>query len=295
MRQYNRLEKKVIYLMDIIKFENVYFEYEQENENNVVLENFSLNIEKGSFVSILGHNGSGKSTVARLMNGLRAPSGGKVLVNGIDTSDEENEFQIKKTVGLVFQNPDNQIIATVVEDDVAFGPENLGIEPKEIRIRVDNALKAVDMYEHRLKAPHLLSGGQKQRVAIAGILALEPECIVLDEPTAMLDPQGRQEVLEAILKLNREKGITVVLITHYMDEAALADRIVVMDDGCIVLDDSPQNVFCEVDILKKAGLSVPQSALFAYELKKLGISFSGDILSDEKLADALFLKLTEEN
>ncbi len=280
--------------MDIIKFENVYFEYEQE-ESNTVLKDFCLSIEKGSFVSILGHNGSGKSTVARLMNGLRTPVSGKVFVNGMDTSDESCEFEIKKTVGLVFQNPDNQIIATVVEDDVAFGPENLGIAPKEIRKRVDSALKTVDMYEHRLKAPHLLSGGQKQRVAIAGILALEPDCIVLDEPTAMLDPLGRREVLNSIIKLNREQGITVVLITHYMDEAALADRIVVMDNGNIVLDGTPEIVFNEVEILDKAGLSVPQSAQFVFELKKLGIDLSENILSDENLVESLFSNLTEEN
>jgi len=288
------MESKVIKIMKFIEFKNVSFQYGEEDEVTAVLNDFNLEIEKGSFVSILGHNGSGKSTVARLMNGLRIPSSGKVLVEGFDTADEENEFEIKKRVGLVFQNPDNQIIATVVEDDVAFGPENLGIDPKEIRERVDNALKAVDMYDYRLNAPHLLSGGQKQRIAIAGILALEPECIVLDEPTAMLDPQGRREVLDSILKLNREKGITVVLITHYMDEATLADRIVVMDDGRIVMDDKPSEVFKEVELLSKAGLSVPQSAEFAYKLKSLGIELKGDILSDEDLAETLASYLLEE-
>lgn len=280
---------------NFIEFKNVAFNYNNEEKSNQVLENFNLNIEKGSFVAILGHNGSGKSTVSRLMNGLRLPMGGQVLVDGLDTSLPENEFEVKKKVGLVFQNPDNQIIATIVEDDVAFGPENLGLPQKVLRERVDNALKAVDMLEFRKKAPHLLSGGQKQRVAIAGILAIEPECIVLDEPTAMLDPIGRKEVLSTIMKLNREKGITIVLITHYMDEAALADRIVVMDSGEIVLDNKPQQVFKEVEILKAAGLNVPQSAEFAYKLKKIGIDLKGDILGVLDCANSLIQALSEEN
>lgn len=278
-----------------LEFENVSFNYNSDNDTNEVLQNFNLKIEKGSFVSILGHNGSGKSTVARLMNGLRMPTEGKVIVDGLDTSLSENEFEIKKKVGLVFQNPDNQIIATIVEDDVAFGPENLGLSHNELRERVDNALKAVDMYDYRQKAPHLLSGGQKQRIAIAGILAITPECIVLDEPTAMLDPIGRKEVLSTIMKLNKEKGITVVLITHYMDEAALADRIVVMDSGSIILDNTPQNVFKEVDKLKSAGLNVPQSAEFAYKLKEIGIDLKGDILGVNDCANALIKALSEEN
>lgn len=281
-------------MSDIIKFEKVNFEYGENETSQTVLKDFDLKIEKGSFVSILGHNGSGKSTVARLMNGLRIPSSGTVTVDGFSTADDKNEFEIKKRVGLVFQNPDNQIIATVVEDDVAFGPENLGLPQEELRRRVDSALKAVDMYDERHKAPHLLSGGQKQRIAIAGILALEPECIVLDEPTAMLDPIGRREVLSTIMKLNREKGITVVLITHYMDEAALADRIVVMDDGRIILDNIPEKVFKEVEKLKAAGLSVPQSAEFAYRLKDIGIDLDVNVLKIENCVSALTEYLLEE-
>lgn len=281
-------------MSDIIKFEKVNFEYGENETSQTVLKDFDLRVEKGSFVSILGHNGSGKSTVARLMNGLRIPSSGTVTVDGFSTADDKNEFEIKKRVGLVFQNPDNQIIATVVEDDVAFGPENLGLPQDELRRRVDSALKAVDMYDERHKAPHLLSGGQKQRIAIAGILALEPECIVLDEPTAMLDPIGRREVLSTIMKLNREKGITVVLITHYMDEAALADRILVMDDGKIILDDIPEKVFKEVEKLKAAGLSVPQSAEFAYRLKDIGIDLDVNVLKIENCVSALTEYLLEE-
>lgn len=256
-------------MANFLELKNVCFKY--GDENDAVLNNFNFKIEKGSFVSILGHNGSGKSTVARLLNGLKTPTSGEVLVEGLSTLEQRNEFEIKKKVGLVFQNPDNQIIATIVEDDVAFGPENLGVEPEKIRYLVDNALKSVDMYEHKNKAPHLLSGGQKQRIAIAGILAMEPDCIVLDEPTAMLDPAGRKEVLSTLLKLNREKGITIVLITHYMDEAALADRIVVMDNGNIILDGEPKQVFGKVDEIKKAGLNVPQTAEFVYELNSIGI------------------------
>lgn len=276
---------------NIIEIKDVCFKY--EDNSGPVLKNFNLNIERGSFVSILGHNGSGKSTVARLLNGLLLPSSGTVSVNGITTSDENNDFEIKKQVGLVFQNPDNQIIATIVEDDVAFGPENLSIEPKEIRKRVDEALKSVDMYEYKDKAPHLLSGGQKQRIAIAGILAMQPQCIVLDEPTAMLDPLGRKEVISTLMKLNRENGITVVLITHYMEEAALADRIVVMDNGQTILDDKPELVFGEVDLIKKAGLSVPQTAELAYKLKRAGLDI-GPVLSVDDCVNALERVLTEE-
>ncbi len=272
---------------NIIEFKNVTFEYSEGEGTQTILKDFNLNIERGSFVCILGHNGSGKSTAARLMNGLRTPASGEVLVDGISTADSKNEFLVKKKVGLVFQNPDNQLIATIVEDDVAFGLENLGVEPKEIRQRVDNALKAVDMYDYRLKAPHLLSGGQKQRIAIAGILAMEPDCIVLDEPTAMLDPMGRREVLDTLTMLNREKGITVVLITHYMDEAVLADRVVVMDDGNIILDGTPLSIFHEVEKLNSAGLNVPQTAEFAYKLKTIGIDLAGDILTEEACATAL--------
>ncbi len=272
---------------NIIELKDISFEYSEGEGTRTVLSNFNLNIERGSFICILGHNGSGKSTVARLMNGLRIPSGGKIMVDGLNTADPKNEFRIKKKVGLVFQNPDNQIIATVVEDDVAFGLENLGVKSEEIRLRVDNALKAVDMYDFRSKAPHLLSGGQKQRIAIAGILAMEPDCIVLDEPTAMLDPQGRNEVLSTLSQLNREKGITVVLITHYMDEAVLADRVVVMDDGEIILDGAPQDIFHEVEKLHSAGLNVPQTAELAYKLKNIGLELKGNILTEEDCANAL--------
>ncbi len=274
-------------MSNIIEFNDVCFQYDEEEGTQTILDNFNLSIEKGSFVCILGHNGSGKSTVARLMNGLRIPASGSVLVDGLSTADEKNEFDIKKRVGLVFQNPDNQIIATIVEDDVAFGLENLGVESREIRERVDNALKSVDMYEYRNKAPHLLSGGQKQRIAIAGILAMEPDCIVLDEPTAMLDPLGRKEVLSTITKLNREKGITIVLITHYMDEAVLADRVVVMDDGLIILDGTPRNIFCEVEKLRSVGLSVPQTVELAFKLKDIGINLAGNILTEEDCAALL--------
>ena len=281
------MESKRLRMSNIIELKDISFRYSEGDGTETVLENFNLNIERGSFICILGHNGSGKSTVARLMNGLRLPTGGTVLVDGLDTSDPKNEFQVKKKVGLVFQNPDNQIIATIVEDDVAFGLENLSVPPREIRQRVDNALKAVDMYDHHEKAPHLLSGGQKQRIAIAGILAMEPDCVVLDEPTAMLDPQGRQEVLSTLSALNREKGITVVLITHYMDEAVLADRVVVMDDGEIILDGIPKDIFHEVEKLHSAGLNVPQTAELAYKLKNIGIKLKGNILTEEACADAL--------
>ncbi len=276
---------------NFIEFKNVCFNYDDNGE--VVLNDFNLNIERGSFVAILGHNGSGKSTVARMLNGLLVPNSGMVTVNGISTNDEKNDFEIKKQVGLVFQNPDNQIIATIVEDDVAFGPENLGIEPTEIRKRVDAALKTVDMYDYKNNAPHLLSGGQKQRIAIAGILAMEPQCIVLDEPTAMLDPLGRKEVISTLIKLNREKGITVVLITHYMDEAVLADRVVVMDNGKIVLDDKPEAVFSEVKLIKNAGLSVPQTAELAYKLKCAGVDI-GPALTVDKCAKSLINVLASE-
>lgn len=278
---------------NIIEFENVSFDY-GENGENAVLDNFSVKIKRGDFVAILGHNGSGKSTVARLMNGLRVPKSGKVSVDGLDTAKEESRFEVRKRVGLVFQNPDNQIVATVVEDDVAFGPENLGVDSKEIRERVDNALKQVDMYDFKDKAPHLLSGGQKQRVAIAGILAMQPICIVLDEPTAMLDPSGRREVMAALKKLNKENNITVVLITHYMEEAAAASRIIVMDNGKITADDTPYNIFKQADMLKKAGLSVPQTVELNDELKKIGIDLCGSFLTEDEIATALTEFLTEE-
>ena len=255
--------------MSLIEFQNVSFSYgTDEGEERVdVIENLNLNIEKGSFTAVLGHNGSGKSTLAKLTNGILFPQQGKVLVDGSETKPDDSIFDIRKKVGMVFQNPDNQILASIVEEDVAFGVENLGVPPQECRRRVDDAMKTVGIYEQRLKAPHKLSGGQKQRVAVAGIIAMKPECIVLDEPTAMLDPSGRAEVLETIKKLNKEDGITVVLITHYMDEAVQADRVVVMDGGQIVMDDTPQNVFAKVDEVKSYGLDVPQATELVHRMK----------------------------
>lgn len=255
--------------MSLIEFQNVSFSYgTDEGEERVdVIENLNLNIEKGSFTAVLGHNGSGKSTLAKLTNGILFPQQGKVLVDGSETKPDDSIFDIRKKVGMVFQNPDNQIVASIVEEDVAFGVENLGVPPQECRRRVDEAMKTVGIYEQRLKAPHKLSGGQKQRVAVAGIIAMKPECIVLDEPTSMLDPSGRAEVLETIKKLNKEDGITVVLITHYMDEAVQADRVVVMDGGQIVMDDTPQNVFAKVDEVKSYGLDVPQATELVHRMK----------------------------
>lgn len=257
---------------DFIKVENVSFQYlseadEQPADKVNVLNNISINIKKGEFVALLGHNGCGKSTMAKMLNAMLLPISGKVTVNGIDTSDEDKRYDIRKTVGLVLQNPDNQLVASIVEEDVAFGPENLGIEPSEIRRRVDEALKAVDMYEYRTHAPYKLSGGQKQRVAIAGIIAMEPQCLVLDEPTAMLDPKGRDEVMQTIKKLNKEKGITIVLITHYMDEAVQADRVIVMDAGTVLVEGDPHEVFSQVELLKRHRLDVPQATELMYRIR----------------------------
>ena len=279
----------------IIKFDNVSFAYKADEEETAatgVVDGFSLDVPEGQFLAVFGHNGCGKSTIAKLMNGILVPDSGKVTVDGIDTSEDDKIFDVRKTVGMVFQNPDNQIVATIVEDDVAFGPENLGIDPKEIRQRVDDALKAVGMYEFRGREPHRLSGGQKQRVAIAGVLAMNTKCIVMDEPTAMLDPYGRQEVIETINMLNKERGITVILITHYMDEAVKADRVVVMDKGEIVLDGEPKNVFRHVEKLKGLGLDVPQATELAYRLRKAGFPIADDIL-DEKECAAAILRVLE--
>ncbi len=255
-------------LDNIIEIKNLKFEFNDSDlGTETVIDNLNLSIERGSFNVILGHNGSGKSTLAKLLNGLHKPTFGTILVNGISTIDTDTELDIKRTVGLVFQNPDNQLIASVVEDDVAFGPENLGLEPDEIRLRVDEALKSVDMYKLRHLAPNKLSGGQKQRVAIAGVIAMQPECIVLDEPTAMLDPSGRREVVNTIHRLNKEKGITVILITHYMDEAEFADRVIVMDDGKIVKDGSAADIFGDAELLKNSHLSVPQTTELLNKLK----------------------------
>lgn len=275
----------------IIQTQQLQFSYpanEGENAPKTVLNGVDLSIERGSFTAVLGHNGSGKSTLAKHMNAILLPSGGKVYVDGMDTVREETLLQIRKTVGMVFQNPDNQIVANVVEEDVAFAPENLGVPPEEIRRRVDDALKAVNMYQYREHAPHLLSGGQKQRIAIAGVIAMQPECIVLDEPTAMLDPIGRADVLRTIKTLNRERGVTVVLITHHMDEAAQADRLVVMTQGKIIADGPPKQVFQDVEGLKAVGLTVPHTVELLWQLRHEGLDVPLDALSDEECAQALF-------
>lgn len=282
----------------IISAENVDFHYSNEFEENEnapvkqVLKGVSLNIKKGEFVAVLGHNGSGKSTIAKHMNAILLPCGGKVYVDGIDTSDEERLFDIRQRVGMVFQNPDNQIVATIVEEDVAFALENLGVPPDEMRERVDDALKSVGMYEYREHSPHQLSGGQKQRVAIAGIIAMRPDCIVLDEPTAMLDPHGRRSVLKTIRRLNSDFGITIVLITHYMDEAAQADRIVVMDNGEILMDNVPREVFSNVELMKKIGLDVPQVTELMYLLGQSGLPADTHIIDEEECTEALIKLLT---
>ena len=277
----------------LINVDNITFEYENDDNSVGVLKDFSVEFKKGQFTAVLGHNGSGKSTLAKLLNGLLLPLSGKVLVDGIDTADDEHAIDVKRTVGMVFQNPDNQLVATVVDEDVAFGLENLGIPHDEMIKRVNTALEAVGMLDFKAKAPHNLSGGQKQRVAIAGIIAMEPKCIVFDEPTAMLDPRGRKEVIEVILKLCREKNITVILITHYLYEAALADRAIVMDKGKIVLDGEPREVFTHVDILKTAGLDVPQPAELAVELKKCGIDLK-NVLTVDECVEAVTKYFSEE-
>ena len=253
-----------------------------------VFEDLSLQVETGSFVAVLGTNGCGKSTLAKHFNSILLPSGGKVYVCGMDTADEDRLMAVRRAVGMVFQNPDNQIVANVVEEDVAFGPENLGVAAPEIRRRVDKALKQVGMYEYREHAPHLLSGGQKQRVAIAGIIALEPKCIVLDEPTAMLDPRGRADVMQTVEKLNREKGITVVLITHHMDEAAQAQRVIVLDKGKVAADGTPKQVFAQVEMLHKLGLAAPDSVELCWALRQKGFDLPLDALNPEECAQALY-------
>ena len=278
----------------LINVDNITFEYETDDGAQEVLRDFSVNFEKGRFTAVLGHNGSGKSTLAKLLNGLLVPNKGNVLVEGMNTANEECSVDIKRSVGMVFQNPDNQLVATVVDEDVAFGLENLGVSHDEMVKRVDDALSAVGMSEFKKSAPHNLSGGQKQRVAIAGIIAMEPKCIVFDEPTAMLDPRGRKEVMDVILKLCREKNITVILITHYMNEAALADRAIVLDKGKIVLDGKPSDVFMEIDTLKHAGLDVPQPTELCAMLKKSGIDLKRGVLSVEDSVEALTLVLSEE-
>ena len=274
-------------MADMIEAKNIIFRYDTDKQSAPVLRDVSLTVQKGSFTAILGHNGSGKSTLAKHINAILLPEEGTVLLDGMDTSNEEHLTAIRQKAGMVFQNPDNQIVATIVEEDVAFAPENLGVPPEEIRKRVDAALKAVKMYEYRNHAPSQLSGGQKQRVAIAGVIATQPDCIVLDEPTAMLDPQGRQEVMQTIRRLNREKGITIVLITHYMEDAALADRVVVMDDGQIVMDDVPEKVFSQVERMKALGLDVPQVTELMYLLRKSGLSVPQEIITEDACVFAL--------
>ncbi len=277
------MDDRMIYL------ENVTYEYKSYIEDQIMaaVKNLSLEVKKGEFLVVLGHNGSGKSTLAKMMNGLLLPTSGDVYVMGMNTKNEEDIWNIRERAGIVFQNPDNQIVATIVEEDVAFGPENLGIEPKEIRRRVDEALEIVEMTEYKRHAPHLLSGGQKQRVAIAGILAMNPDCIILDEPTSMLDPIGRIEVMNTIKKLNKEEGKSIVLITHYMDEAVQGDRIVVMSEGEIKMEGNPKEVFSQVAKVKELGLDVPQVTELAYELRKEGIHISEDILSIEEMLSKL--------
>lgn len=270
-----------------IEVRNVGYVYGKDKKQKPALHDISISIKKGEFVAILGENGSGKSTFARLLNALLIPTEGDVYINGMNTKDSRRTWDIRQNVGMVFQNPDNQLVATVVEDDVAFGPENLGVPQSEIRERVDMALKAVDMYEHRLREPYRLSGGQKQRVAIAGIIAMKPKCIVLDEPTAMLDPLGRAEVMETIMKLNRADGITIILITHFMEEAVLADRVIVMNKGEIKMDGTPKEVLEDVERIRAFGLDVPQVTELAYLLRQSGVDIRPEILTVDEMVESL--------
>jgi len=277
----------------MIDVEKLSFSYDDEEtqEKKYVIKELDLHIDKGSFVAVLGHNGSGKSTFAKHLNGILLPSGGKVYIAGMDTQDEKHTFDIRSTAGMVFQNPDNQIVAAIVEDEVAFAPENLGIESGEIRKRVDACLEIVNMSEFAKSTPSRLSGGQKQRIAIASVLAMEPQVIILDEPTAMLDPKGRREVMKTIKKLNRERGMTVVLITHYMEEAALADRVVVMEKGKVVIDDVPKKVFSEVEKIKKIGLDVPQVTELLFRLRNMGFDLPDDVITVDECKEVLLQKL----
>jgi energy-coupling factor transport system ATP-binding protein len=273
--------------INMIECKNVVYKYDNEDGAGTAVDGVSFDIKKGEFIVILGRNGSGKSTIAKHMNALLLPSGGKVYVDGLDTLEAKNVWNIRNTAGMVFQNPDNQIVATIVEEDVAFGPENMGVEPGEIRKRVDESLKRVNMFEYRKHAPHLLSGGQKQRVAIAGILAMRPKCIILDEPTAMLDPSGRNEVIKTIKELNSEFRITIVLITHFMEEAAQADKIIVMDKGKLIMEGTPREIFSKVEVMKSIGLDVPQMTELSYELNKSGININTEILTIDEMVNAL--------
>lgn len=278
-------------MSSFIEIKNLHFSYvndlEEPHVKTEVLKGINLNIEKGEFVAVLGHNGSGKSTLAKCINAINLPESGAVYVNGMDTLDENNLLPIREKVGMVFQNPDNQIVATIVEEDVAFALENMGVEPNEIRRRVDEALKTVGMYEYRLHAPHKLSGGQKQRVAIAGIIAMKPDCILLDEPTAMLDPHGRDEVMKTVKMLN-EQGVTIVLITHYMEEAAQAQRVVVIDGGEVIMDNVPKKIFSNVETMKNLGLDVPQVTELCWELKRAGYDISTEIIHEDECVQKLY-------
>ncbi len=283
--------------MELINFNNVSFSYQSTDENDnpisiPVLKNFNLTIEQGSFVAILGHNGSGKSTVAKLTNGILFADKGKITVNGKIAKDDDSIYEIRRDVGMVFQNPDNQIVSSIVEEDVAFGVENIGVPADECRKRVDEALKTVGMYDYRLKTPSKLSGGQKQRVAVAGIIAMKPKCIVLDEPTAMLDPNGRKEVIDTIIDLNRNENITIILITHYMDEAVKSDRVVIMDDGDIMLDGTPREVFSDVDKIKSFSLEVPQSTEL---INKLNLQTKQTVLNSDECAEEIYNYLKRES
>lgn len=272
--------------------ESLNLDFKYDGEEEFVLKDINLSFKQGEMTAVLGHNGCGKSTFAKHLNAILLPSGGTVYIDGIDTKDENRIYDIRQRVGMVFQNPDNQIVATIVEEDVAFALENLGVEPNEIRRRVDEALKAVGMYEYRMHAPHQLSGGQKQRVAIAGIIAMRPRCIVLDEPTAMLDPKGRAEVMKTVKELNSKYGITIILITHYMEEAAQCERIIVMDKGKVLMDDSPKQVFSRVEELKSVGLDVPQVTELIYELNKYGLKLDTHIINENECCDALLTLLS---
>ena len=282
-------------MSDIIKVEHLAYTYPGMDDmpGVAVFEDMNLTVEEGTFVAVLGTNGCGKSTLAKHFNSILLPTGGKVWVCGLDTSDEDRLMQVRRNVGMVFQNPDNQIVANVVEEDVAFGPENLGIASPEIRHRVDKALKQVGMYEYREHAPHLLSGGQKQRIAIAGVIAMEPKCIVLDEPTAMLDPRGRREVIDTVSRLNKEKGITVVIITHHMDEAARADRVVVLHKGRVAADGSPKAVFSQVELLHDLGLAAPETVELCDALNREGFALPLDALSVEECAETIYQKVMQ--
>ena len=276
----------------VIVFDNVHYTYPADEKESLC--GVSLSIEKGSFVAVLGHNGSGKSTFAKHMNGILVPDEGRVLVEGLDTADEEHIIDVRRRVGMVFQNPDNQLVANVVEDDVAFAPENLGVEPQEIRKRVNASLRLVGMYEYRMHAPHLLSGGQKQRVAIAGVIAMQPDIIVLDEPTAMLDPQGRREVVDTVFSLCRTRGMTVVYITHHMDECIDADRLIVMSNGCVMADGKPADIFANAELLRREGLEQPETARLLQDLRAAGMRLDGEPLSVEDCAELIAHVLQSE-